>query len=48
MLVRANVCDIQFCTDCTETPNVVDVLLLNAISDMKYAQRTSIEREILL
>lgn len=47
MLLCASVCDTQFCTACTDTPNVVYVVLLNTISDMKYALRTSIEREIL-
>lgn len=48
VLLCASVCDIQFCADCIETSNVVHVFLLHTVSDTKYAQRTSIEIEILL
>lgn len=38
---------VQFHADCTGTPDA-DGFLLNIISDTKYAERTSVDREILL
>lgn len=35
----ASVCDIQVGARCPETPNIVNVSLLNTISDTKYARR---------